>query len=49
MREEAGDAVAQEGALLGLRAAKLLEEPEGQDLRIREPLERLVAPAARVI
>ena len=39
--------VAQEGAL-ALHAPKLLQESEGYDLRIREPLEGLVAPPFRV-
>jgi len=35
--------VAQEGTL-GLHAPKLLQEGKGYDLRVREPLERFVAP-----
>ena len=42
VREKPGD-LAQEGTL-GLNTPKLLEEGEGDDLRVREPLERLVAP-----
>jgi len=39
--------VSQEGALR-LHASKLLQEGEGDDLRVREPLERLIAPPVRV-
>jgi len=39
--------VAQEGAL-ALHAAQLLEERERDDLRVREPLERLVTLPVRV-
>jgi len=39
--------VAQEGAL-ALRAPQLLNKREGDDLRVREPLERPVAVAPRV-
>ncbi len=35
--------VSQEGALR-LHATKLLQEGEGDDLRVRKPLERLVTP-----
>ena len=44
VREEPGG-VAQEG-VLALDAARLLEEREGQDLRVREALEALVASRA---
>ena len=39
--------IAQKGAL-GLHASKLLQEGEGYDLRVREPLERFVTPPFRV-
>ena len=39
--------IAQKGAL-GLHASKLLQEGEGYDLRVQEPLERFVAPPFRV-
>jgi hypothetical protein len=39
--------IAQEG-MLGLHAPQLLQEGEGDDLRVREPLERFVAPPAWV-
>jgi hypothetical protein len=46
MREEPLD-IAQEGTL-GLHAPQLLQEGEGYDFRVREPLERFVAPPFRV-
>ena len=49
-REQVGEeasGVAQEGAF-GFTPRKLLEEREGEDLRVREPLEGIVAAGARV-
>ena len=48
--EEVGEEVggfAQEGTA-GLHAPKLLERREGDDLRVREPLEGFVEPAVRI-
>src|SRR4051794_4218082 len=46
VREEA-DGVAQEGAFT-LHTPKLLDQSEGENLRVREALERLVAPGAGI-